>query len=782
MTPDNAASDELARLLHRYSGDVLVAMCRFQGVAPRSGRQSASVIGALTGVLAERERVQGQWQHLSVAERALVEGLLRRGGHASTRVLRDELVRLNLVDQDGQLPLEVFPQLVAPDPHAAASRRFDEVLSRLALRGWVFAAEPPANPGSPLGSEPHKRDFVGLPQLVFIPEPIRRQLPAPSAAPDAPLAPDAVTKSSARMLQRDLYLYWSSVRRRPVHITQKDEVQKSDLRKINSTLLVRETLGKGQGEFDHPRLRFLRQLLMALGLMALSDTGELAAQLPPDDFFAAPPPERVRRSFEAWLANDYFNELLLLDPLRIETSLLSAPDLVVRARQAVVKAVKTLARHAPDAGWLALSALVGLVRAADSEFLFRRATFRPSAYARVPVHPYAPQTDTRLLESSGIHTEDDGWEAVEAGFVGQVVAGPLFWLGLADLGGGQASAARPGGVFRLTAMGRWVLGLGPCPEIPAEGGRIIVQPNLHIVTLDPVSDATLANLDRFAERLTAERAVEYQLTRASVYAGQQSGWDVVRIKEFLRQQTAGDLPVNVTRTLDEWQTQHERIVFYPSVALAHGPAPLFDELAVDVQPYVAGRPLPDVLLLKGPQAAPPFLAALMAHDVLALHAKPSAVLPQVVQANTDGALRFSTRRPSLYLHGHLAAFADPDPAGGYQITAETVARAQRAGLSAPDILDRLARVHRGPVPEVLARRIRAWARHYGGAALEDVVLLQVRDADTLAELRSDPELAHLLSPFDSARPKVLARVRAADVETVRALLAERGIDLADQVD
>src|SRR5678815_4724487 len=109
-------------------------------------------------------------------------------------------------------------------------------------------------------------------------------------------------------------------------------------------------------------------------------------------------------------------------------------------------------------------------------------------------------------------------------------------------------------------MGRWVLGLGPPPAIQAEGGRVIVQPNLHIVALDPVADATLVELDQFAERLSAERAVEYRLTRASVYAGQQAGWDVPRIKTYLRGHTRAELPGNVERTLDEWQAQHERII------------------------------------------------------------------------------------------------------------------------------------------------------------------------------------------------------------------------------
>jgi hypothetical protein len=335
-----------------------------------------------------------------------------------------------------------------------------------------------------------------------------------------------------------------------------------------------------------------------------------------------------------------------------------------------------------------------------------------------------------------------------------------------------------------------VLGLGPRPEIPEGGGRVIVQPNLHIVALDPVNDGLLVALDAFAERLTAERAVEYRLTRASVYAGQQAGWSAERIRAFLSEQTGADLPGNVARTLEEWQAQHERIVLHPAVSLAHGPAAVFDALAANpaTADLLAGRPLPEVVRLKDSAAVADLLSALRERDLLPLVAAGPAVPPNSIQADDTGRLRFSTPRPSLYVHGHLAAFADPavpDEAGGaeaYQISADTVARALRAGFTANDIIARLTAIHRGPVPAQLLRRIRAWAKHFGDAAVESFVLLQVRDAATLAELRADPELAPLLHDFIPAPAKALAHVDPADLPRLRALLAERGVALKDELE
>lgn len=91
-------------------------------------------------------------------------------------------------------------------------------------------------------------------------------------------------------------------------------------------------------------------------------------------------------------------------------------------------------------------------------------------------------------------------------------------------------------------------------------------------------------------------------------------------------------------------------------------------------------------------------------------------------------------------------------------------------------------VHRGPVPESLARRLRAWARHYGEAALSGVTLLQVRDLATLEELMANPEIAPLLKPFRPAPTKALAHTLPENVEKLCALLAERGVELKDRLD
>jgi hypothetical protein len=809
--------DELSSRLDLYGARLVTILAAYHK-ATSGGTGKAALVAALAKTLADPAHIRAQWSSLSPGQRALAEAILRRGNRASLRTLREDLDRQGIIDKSRSPAADSYGRVKAADPNTRTSRRFEDLLAGLMLRGLVFAAGPAENPypDSP-GFEPPKIDFDHLPPAVLVPEAVRRHLPAvPLLAGPQNLRPVAAAPAlagSARTFQRDLYLYWSYVRDHTVYVTQKDEVQKTDLKKLNATLLVRETLGKGEGELDHLRLRFLRQMLIALNLLTFNDSSSLAPLPGAADFFALTPAARVQRTFEVWRQTDAFNELLLVlctmprevRPARPEQGLLMAHPLVVQARQTVLRALAVVCAPNAAEAWLPLEGLCAWLREDDYEFLLARSARRIGLNTYAPAPPYSAGANPLGVEFPGVRTEAEGWDQIEANFIRGVVTGPLSWLGLVDLGAvlqndatgtvksNGAAQPAPADAFCLTPMGRWLLGLGPRPEIPDGGGRVIVQPNLHIVALDPVNDALLVALDAFAERLNAERAVEYRLTRASVYAGQQAGWSAERIRAFLSEHTGADLPGNVARTLEEWQAQHERIVLRPAVTLAHGPAAVFDALAANpaAADLLAARPLPEVILLKDHTAVADLVSVLRERGLLPLVAATPAVPPNSIQADETGTLRFATPRPSLYLHGHLAAFADPaDAAEGargagkaaYQLSPDTMARALRAGLTANDIIARLEGVHRGPVPAPLLRRIRAWARHFGDAALEPFVLLQVRDAATLAELRADPELAPLLHDFTPTPGKALAHVAPADLARLRALLAERGVELKETLE
>ena len=84
-------------------------------------------------------------------------------------------------------------------------------------------------------------------------------------------------------------------------------------------------------------------------------------------------------------------------------------------------------------------------------------------------------------------------------------------------------------------------------------------------------------LDEFSERVQAERAIKYRLTRQSVYNAQKHGWNAAKIVEALVEMSQADngspaqenpsLPQNVVRTLQEWQALHERITIHRRAGL-----------------------------------------------------------------------------------------------------------------------------------------------------------------------------------------------------------------------
>ena len=270
---------------------------------------------------------------------------------------------------------------------------------------------------------------------------------------------------------------------------------------------------------------------------------------------------------------------------------------MVKARRTVLETLTRLARDGDE--WIPIDGIADHLHNRDEEFLVDRETAERVygsgyyySYPRVSNSPYLYNNLGWVWEKYSADSEA-GWDAVETVFIRSVLAEGLYWLGLLDLGymrsvtpvGGAAPVWHPGRAPHrhgpLAAPGR------SRPTIPAETGRVVVQPNFHVFAFDPISDAVLARLDSFATRLKAERAVEYEITRESIYRAQQNGQQVGAIVAWLEEVTAATLPQNVGRSLDEWQAAFERIVVRQRVGwLQTATAELADALAAD--PGLAG--------------------------------------------------------------------------------------------------------------------------------------------------------------------------------------------------
>jgi hypothetical protein len=637
-----------------------------------------------------------------------------------------------------------------------------------------------------------------------------------------------VVESSARAFQRDLYFYWSTVRANPLSLTKEGRLYKRDLRLVNSALLHQVEIDQ-QNEPDLPRLLFLRLLLTDLGLLRRTESTIRAVE--GHAFLGQSPGERIRQCYSHWLKGTFWNEILSLSRVTVQgagSRLDRAPKQLAQARTSVVHHVASLHRsRAPDTHWTPIVHLIESIRTTDYEFLLPRDYFPYQsvyyrAYENYVSHasPYITYGNAMGWSfSPPFANEAEGWSVVEAGFIRTVLLEPMHWMGLLDVGyiadreadDSTASPVLPV-AYRLTPAGAWVLGVGPEVDMPEERGRVVVQPNFELFALDPISDLTLARLDEFAERMSAERAIKYRLTRASVYRAQKRGWTARRIMDFLRElaQPAhadpASLPQNVERTLQEWQGLYERVTIHRRANLLQADSnDLLSHLKQDHSirshlvdarvigtPGARGDPLEDTALaLISPALGETeeLVRALEHAGYPPLRTRsPKEPIPPSLTIKTDGGpsptglqIQFQVALPSIYLFEQIAPFTRQDEQGRYYLTQSAVWEAVQGGMSVQEILDRLRALHCGPLPHAAEKQIRAWGHYYGDAAVQTVTLIQLQDSETLNELLAEPEVRALLRPFVPDPAQALALLDTDDLDRLHKVLARYGIDVHEQL-
>lgn len=732
--------------------------------------------------------------------RAALDGLLPRprqalqvlqaveGAELRTARYRSLLRRRGIVKES--VRANVWPP--ARPEYAADPASFEEVLAHLLLHGlvWTHTLPPNAQSTARIGFS------GGL--YVYIPDEVLAQLPPLPVKERVRPTVTHVLSASARTCQRDLYLLWSAAREEPFSLVATELLRMTDLRRAAKQLLIPETIATGTKESDYRRFFFLRRLLTAVDAIAFNAvTGALTGQ-PDPAFLSASPTERVKASFLSWRDGNWWNELWATytpGKTRVSNTVASvAPAQVGRARRKVLETLVALIRKlekklGPAETWVTVDELSNILHDRDEEFLVERQTAEAQAraYSYSQYYTYSPYLSNQLMwqwENYG-KNEEEGWDGVERVFIQAVLSEGLYWLGLVDLGYAEPvtpeGGAAPVGLraVRLTDMGRWLLLGADEPAIPEETGRVVLQPNFRIFAFDPISDSVLARLDSFATRLNAERAIEYELSRESVYRAQLAGQSAPEIAAWLEQTTETPLPQNVARTLAEWHAAFERIVVRRRVGWIEAATPaLVDAILADpqFQTVIVKRATPTGLIVHDGKMDLVEQALLAAGELPARSARADTVQAGSIIVTEDGTVLPAQPAPSLYVHGALQPFVEPAEEG-WRITPASVARAAAGGTDAAAILTQLASMATGPLPAELQAHIKAWSKHYGSASIAAVTLVQFRDQATLDELRRDPELAGVLKPFHPAAELGLASIAPEKIELVRQLLVARGVDV-----
>ncbi len=771
--------DELLVLLDEYNANSLREMAEANNLSilDANGKKlpKEQLLAKIHQEFFTRERILASYRQLTQTELAVLNRLLLRGGQAPTSRFKREVIRAGLATDTPQpkpkpASYYSYDEGYTGSPAHTGSTVFEDIMARLTWRGLVFSRKSEIAVG---GSVYKLRFHPGA--EVYIPQVIRDALPIPASVEETnpDLQPEKTVVGDPTEFLRDLYLYWDFVRRNDVDILATGHVGKRALKAINAGLLVADPLlDEARREDQTGRLYLLRQLLEVLGLVRveqgrLKPTSSHALQIPP--FWQQPQAEQISQLLTHWQKLSDFQGIA-------SDGLKQYGGNLVSARQAIVAALKTV----PANRWVEMNEFLEEFRFKNTDFLFperssiENAGNRPYYYSRISLNYFYGPPKTLLANFDRQETA-----VVEACFNGMFT-----WLGLVELG--WLNSKTPGqnwSVFRLTPLAQHLIKQNPLPASARHAGKLLVQPNFQVMAIGPVELGVLARLDLFAAREQVDRgAFQYRLSRESVYQAQQLGLSVADITKFLVEQAGQDsLPQNVQRSLEEWGSHHERIVFRQGVSLLQTTnADLLNRLLTE--PATAdflARPVADNVALVSPQKQAGLVNALLKQSLLpaVCGANPQAA-NQSVWVHADGVIEPIHAVPSLHLRGRLAQLAEEEVDGRWRLTRASVRRAGGSKRKVEQVLAELQKLHRGKLPEAVAVMVKKWGGYYGHAAVETITLLELSSREVMDELLRHPELKGFLTPF-ATTDRALVVVAPDHLEQVKNELANLGIALKE---
>ncbi|HQK13719.1 MAG TPA: hypothetical protein PLJ78_07255 [Anaerolineae bacterium] len=258
----------------------------------------------------------------------------------------------------------------------------------------------------------------------------------------------------------------------------------------------------------------------------------------------------------AWMESTHWNDLaavptLLPDPVR------KWPAEPLSTRQAFLDLLRGCR---PDT-WYTLADFTAFVREHNLDFLRPDGDF--DAWA---LRDAATDKPLRGIEA---------WDAVEGAWIAFVLTGPLFWLGLVDLGG--LAPTLPPTCFRLSGAGAALLGLGNPPSLSdssplylGEDGSLQVPPRRRYVRFQ---------VHRIAQPLGWNAGYRYRFTPGSLALARQQRIPPERIFTFLEEATGRAVPPHLRTAIERAyrseaaaRLEHVWLLRVPDAAILDHPA------------------------------------------------------------------------------------------------------------------------------------------------------------------------------------------------------------------
>lgn len=495
----------LLATLHDYDPGMLPALADVWGVDAKRFNDE-ELIEALHSRMQAEEAVQAVWDKLDDRSQGALRTL---AGSAQGRMTSSLFAHTG----NGKIRKLGRAQIARLRPHIES----ESIAEALYYRGLI--------------GEAHDKDAGSIVSFVYVPDDLVARLPLHKTSYGSLSA--AAPSQTSGLLTLEI-----------IDSLPADAFQRADTTIVDDMTSLLAILQAGavavQGAQFHPdslaqiapvllgdtasRLSFLLGIGSSANLIEIEDGKALPRRQEARNWLSAARASQVRSLAQAWRKSQSWRDMWHIEGLLPDDSGWAYD--AEAARNAVMG---LLADLLPAADWVSLSELIELIKSTQPDFQRPDGDY-DSWYIRNDEGEFL-----RGFES---------WDAVEGALIEYLVAGPMHWLGLVDIGDD---------LLRLTAYGRAFLGNSDWPPMTEQPTPFSARDDGALLVSRRTNRFERFQLARFARCSLAADPYIYMIDGESIERAETQGISRQQIHAFIAKQLAGSPPpLPIIKLLRDW--------------------------------------------------------------------------------------------------------------------------------------------------------------------------------------------------------------------------------------